>query len=242
MFCLLLSCLNMWINHPSVSWPNPIPTHRLEDFTPSHLLLAPFLQHHQSPPSIETFQSVNKCWVISHLKNKLCGEGNGNPLQYSCLENPMDRGAWQATAHGVTDSDMTERLHFLHFHFRDASSFLHCIGCLFKSSFFPVVSVKCPPPPKKKKKLWSHPFQLLPRFSLLPFSAKLSTHHLQCPSPHLIICPFVSLAQTWPHPSCITWMVPGTYCIIYPWAFGLRKQKRQKESILSFWYVAMKKH
>ena len=30
------------------------------------------------------------------------GEGNGNPLQYSCLENPMDRGAWQATAHGVT--------------------------------------------------------------------------------------------------------------------------------------------
>ena len=30
------------------------------------------------------------------------GEGNGNPLQYSCLENPTDRGAWQATVHGVT--------------------------------------------------------------------------------------------------------------------------------------------
>ena len=29
------------------------------------------------------------------------GEGNGNPLQYSCLENPMDRGAWQATVHAV---------------------------------------------------------------------------------------------------------------------------------------------
>ena len=29
------------------------------------------------------------------------GEGNDNPLQYSCLENPMDRGAWQATVHGV---------------------------------------------------------------------------------------------------------------------------------------------
>ena len=28
------------------------------------------------------------------------GEGNGNPLQYSCLENPLDRGAWQATVHG----------------------------------------------------------------------------------------------------------------------------------------------
>ena len=31
-------------------------------------------------------------------------EGNGNPLQYSCLENPMDREAWQATVHGVTKS------------------------------------------------------------------------------------------------------------------------------------------
>ena len=30
------------------------------------------------------------------------GEGNGNPLQYSCWENPMDRGAWWATVHGVT--------------------------------------------------------------------------------------------------------------------------------------------
>ena len=32
------------------------------------------------------------------------GEGNGNPLQYSCPENPMDRGAWQAIVHGVTKS------------------------------------------------------------------------------------------------------------------------------------------
>ena len=32
------------------------------------------------------------------------GEGNGNPLQYSCLENPMDRGAWRATVHGAAES------------------------------------------------------------------------------------------------------------------------------------------
>ena len=32
------------------------------------------------------------------------GEGNGNPLQYSYLDNPMDRGAWQATVHGVANS------------------------------------------------------------------------------------------------------------------------------------------
>ena len=36
------------------------------------------------------------------------GEGNGNPLQYSCLGNPTDRGAWQATVHGGhKESDMT---------------------------------------------------------------------------------------------------------------------------------------
>ena len=38
-------------------------------------------------------------------------EGNGNPFQYSCLENPIDRGGWQITVHEVAkESDMTERL------------------------------------------------------------------------------------------------------------------------------------
>ena len=49
------------------------------------------------------------------------GEGDGNPLQYSCLENPMDRGAWQATVHKVTkELDTTEHTH-VYEHFSLAS-------------------------------------------------------------------------------------------------------------------------
>ena len=41
------------------------------------------------------------------------GEGNGNPFQYSCLENSMDRGAWRATGHRVTKSQTQMRMHAL---------------------------------------------------------------------------------------------------------------------------------
>ena len=51
------------------------------------------------------------------------GEGNGNPLQYSCLENSVDRGAWRAAVHGVTkELDTIEQLtlHFTSYHqYRD---------------------------------------------------------------------------------------------------------------------------
>ena len=50
------------------------------------------------------------------------GEGNGNPLQYSCLENPMDRGAWQATVHRVTkESGTTYQLNSNYTHTTDQS-------------------------------------------------------------------------------------------------------------------------
>ena len=46
-----------------------------------------------------------------HGLGRCHGEGNGNPLQYSCLGNPMDRGAWWATVYGSKEElDMTEQL------------------------------------------------------------------------------------------------------------------------------------
>ena len=41
-----------------------------------------------------------------NLPKETNGEGNGNPLQYSCLENTLDRGAWQATVHRITKSQI----------------------------------------------------------------------------------------------------------------------------------------
>jgi len=51
------------------------------------------------------------------FSRRIGGKGNGNPLQYSCLENPIDRGAWEATVHGVMKSwtrlrDFTFTFHF----------------------------------------------------------------------------------------------------------------------------------
>ena len=60
------------------------------------------------------------------------GEGNGNPLQYSCLKNPMDGGAWQATVYGVT-KDQTRLSNFTFFSFfhnveseATSTNFLYC--------------------------------------------------------------------------------------------------------------------
>ena len=50
------------------------------------------------------WHSYLSCYVFSSELTCTSGEGNGTPLQYSCLENPMDRGAWRAAVHGVARS------------------------------------------------------------------------------------------------------------------------------------------
>ena len=61
----------------------------------------------KNPPA--TAGVIRDLGLISGL-GRSPGGGNDNPLQYSCLENPMDRGAWRAKVHEVTKSDTTEQL------------------------------------------------------------------------------------------------------------------------------------
>ena len=84
-----------------------------------------FCPNQKSPVSICDYQMKCNCtraesffspFIIAFLVSRL-GEGNGTPLQYSCLENPMDGGAWWAAVHGVAKSrtrlsDFTFNFHF----------------------------------------------------------------------------------------------------------------------------------
>ena len=52
--------------------------------------------------AVKTLPAMQETWVQFLGWEDPPGEGNGNPFQYSCLENPMDRRAWQAKIHAVT--------------------------------------------------------------------------------------------------------------------------------------------
>ena len=66
----------------------------------------------QVAPVVKNLPAMQETWVQSLGWEDSLGGGNGNPFQYSCLENSTDRGDWWATVHGVTKSQtMTEHPH-----------------------------------------------------------------------------------------------------------------------------------
>ena len=67
----------------------------------SHLIFFKFEYHTLKRCKGKAFFITQQAILYIFMQS---GEGNGNPLQYSCLENPMDGGAWQATVHGVSKS------------------------------------------------------------------------------------------------------------------------------------------
>ena len=91
----------MWVQ--SLGWEDPLE----EDMATHSIILAWRIPVEKGFPgtsySKESAYNVGDPGSVPGYRRSL-GEGNGNLLQYSCLENPMDRGAWQARIHGVTKS------------------------------------------------------------------------------------------------------------------------------------------
>ena len=122
---MLLSCVPFSLNPHSLHVCDKIPTPRMtgsasrsarpylssDSFTRSHICaFSPAVWNNLWGPAEKPRVSLLSCFFPRCLTAsiKVCqavmcsGEGNGNPLQYSCLENPMDRGGWRAMVHGVT--------------------------------------------------------------------------------------------------------------------------------------------
>ena len=86
-----------------------------------------FLTKFQVQISASYLFQLPQC-LNSHDPGQELGEGNGTPLQYSCLENPMDRGAWQGAVHGVSKSQtrLSNFTFTFHFHALEKEMATHC--------------------------------------------------------------------------------------------------------------------
>ena len=104
--------------------------------------------------------------------------GQGNPLQYTCLENPMDRGAWRATVYGVAkESDMTETEQH-HTAERPTEVFSDSEGLLAPFLFSPTAPLSSPVPPRKELIYLSDSFNSHPE----------DTSRLSDCSAHWVLC------------------------------------------------------
>ena len=126
----------MWLRQWKFREPNRLQSrHRMKMNGLGHLPIKLYLENQavdQIQPMGSSLPTPNRgCWLPRWLSGKesACNVGaagdrgwipgsgrspggeHGNPLQISCLENPMDKGAWWATAHGVTESDTTDLAH-----------------------------------------------------------------------------------------------------------------------------------
>ena len=63
--------------------------------------------------TVKNLPAMQETQVHSLDREDPLGSRHGNPLQYSCLGNPKDRGVWQATVHGPAESDTTEHTHII---------------------------------------------------------------------------------------------------------------------------------
>ena len=105
---------------PIVGQPSPPSSPELSHLPKLKLLFPWNANSPSAPPNLwHPPPSVLSLWTWLFKGPHISGEGNGTPLQYSCLENPRDGGAWWAAVHGVAKSrtrlsDFTFTFHFQH--------------------------------------------------------------------------------------------------------------------------------
>ena len=103
---------HIWVSSHEVNEPRAYcsarsKSEREKQMAPHSSTLAWRIPWTEEPGRLQSMGSlrVGQDWATSfHIPPSCIGEGNGNPLQYSCLENPRDRGAWWAAVYGVAQS------------------------------------------------------------------------------------------------------------------------------------------
>ena len=147
-------------------------------------------------------------------------EGNGNPLQYSCLENPMDGGAWWAAVHAVTKSQtwLSDFTFTFHFHALEKAMATHSsvlawrIPGTGKPGGLPMGSQS-----RTRLKRLMHRLRGLLLFSCLVVSDCLRLYGLQparlpCPPPSPGVCSNSCSFSWWCHPTISSSVMPFSFC------------------------------